>query len=35
MKPEVDTKKIREALEAGEQLDFAYLADRGRHLNIK
>ena len=34
MKPEVDTKKIREALESGEELDFAYLADRGRHLNI-
>ena len=35
MKPEVDTKKIREALESGKELDFAYLGERGRHLNIK
>ena len=35
MKPEVDTKAIREALESGKELDFAYLGERGRHLNIK
>lgn len=32
---EPDSKKIREALNDGEKLDFAYLEERGRHLNIK
>jgi len=32
---EPDSKKIREALKEGEQLDFAHLEERGRHLNIK
>ena len=32
---EPDNKKIREALNDGENLDFAYLEERGRHLNIK
>jgi len=32
---EPDNKKIREALNDGEDLDFAYLEERGRHLNIK
>lgn len=31
---EADTEKIRKALEAGEKLDFAYLAERGTHLKI-
>ena len=32
---EPDNQKIREALKEGEKLDFAYLEERGRHLNIK
>lgn len=35
MKPEVDNKKIREALDAGQTLDFAYLGERGKRLSIK
>lgn len=35
MKPEIDTKGIRDALEAGMELNFAHLEERGRHLNIK
>lgn len=35
MKPEIDTKKIRAALEDGLALDFAHLAERGQHLNIR
>jgi hypothetical protein len=30
-----DTKRIREALERGELLDFASLLERGRHLRIR
>lgn len=30
-----DTDKIREALEAGEQLPFAHLGERGTHLRVK
>ena len=30
-----DTDKIREALEAGEQLPFAHLGERGVHLRVK
>lgn len=32
---EPDGKKIREALKDGQELDFAHLEPRGRHLNIK
>lgn len=32
---EADTKAIREALEAGQQLPFAHLGDRGSSLRIK
>lgn len=32
---EIDTEKIRTALENGEQLDFAHLEERGEHLRIK
>jgi hypothetical protein len=32
---EPDTDKIREALEGGEQLDFAKLKERGEHLVIR
>lgn len=32
---EKDTGKIREALESGEQLDFAKLKERGEHLVIR
>ena len=32
---ETDKDKIRKALEAGEQLDFAELKPRGRHITIK
>lgn len=35
MKPEIDTKKIRAALEDGLALDFAHLGERGQHLNIR
>lgn len=35
MKPEPDNKKIREALDAGQKLDFAHLEERGKHLSIK
>jgi hypothetical protein len=35
MKPEIDTKKIRAALEDGLALDFAHLGERGTHLTIK
>lgn len=34
-KPEPDKEKIRAALEAGEELDFAHLEERGQHLNIR
>lgn len=30
-----DTDRIRKALEAGEQLDFAVLSERGTHLHIR
>ena len=33
--PSSDTDKIRKALNAGEQLEFAYLGERDVHLNIK
>ena len=32
---ETDKEKIREALEKGEQLDFAELKPRGKHISIK
>lgn len=32
---EPDSKKIRDALNDGEELAFAHLEERGRHLNIK
>lgn len=32
---EDDNNKIREALKNGEELSFAHLEERGRHLNIK
>lgn len=32
---EPDNDKIRQALKDGEDLPFAYLEERGRHLNIK
>ena len=32
---ETDKEKIRKALEAGEQLDFAELKPRGKHITIK
>ena len=32
---EPDSKKIRDALNDGEELVFAHLEERGRHLNIK
>lgn len=35
IKYEDDKKKIREALENGEKLDFAYIGDRGESLRIK
>lgn len=35
VKLEPDTDKIRKALNDGEDLSFAYLEERGRHLNIK
>ena len=35
MEPKTDTAKIREALEAGEVLEFAELAERGTHLSIR
>lgn len=35
VKLEPDTEKIRKALNDGEELDFAHLEERGRHLNIK
>ena len=31
---EPDTDKIRETLESGKELDFAYLEERGKHLRI-
>lgn len=34
-KPEPDKEKIRAALEAGEELGFAHLEERGQHLNIR
>lgn len=33
--PKADTKKIRDALAAGKELDFAVLEPRGVHLNIR
>lgn len=35
LKAEANTKAIREALTAGEELPFAHLEERGRHLTIK
>jgi len=35
MKPEIDTSKIRQELEDGKELSFAYLADRGRRLSVR
>ena len=35
MEPKTDTEKIREALEKGEQLDWAHLEERGVHLAIR
>lgn len=35
VKLEPDTDKIRKALNDGEELGFAHLEERGRHLNIK
>ena len=32
---EPDNKKIRDALLEGQELEFAHLEERGRHLNIK
>lgn len=32
---EVDNAKIRDALKEGQELEFAHLEERGRHLNIK
>jgi hypothetical protein len=32
---EPDNKKIRDALVEGQELEFAHLEPRGRHLNIK
>ncbi len=32
---EPDKQKIREALEAGKKLDFAHIAERGKHIKIK
>lgn len=32
---EVDNDKIRKALEQGEELPFAYLEERGKHITIK
>lgn len=32
---EADKDKIRQALKDGEELNFAHLEERGRHLNIK
>jgi len=34
-KPEADTKKIRDALASGKQLDFAHLEERGTRLNVR
>ena len=34
-KPEADTDKIRKALEQGKILTFAYLRQRGQHLNVR
>ena len=33
--PAPDNKKIREALAAGKELEFAHLMERGTHLNIR
>ncbi|PLS69306.1 MAG: hypothetical protein CV045_02850 [Cyanobacteria bacterium M5B4] len=35
VRPEINTAKVRKALEAGEQLDFAELEQRGKHIRIK
>jgi hypothetical protein len=35
LKPEPDTKRIREALEEGFELEWAHLEERGKHLSIK
>lgn len=32
---EPDKEKIRKALESGEELDFAHIAPRGKHIKIK
>lgn len=34
-KPEADKEKIRKALEQGYILDFAYLREKGQHLNVR
>ena len=33
--PKADTKKIRDALNSGKPLNFAYLEERGVHLNVR
>ena len=35
MRPEPDKEKIREALDAGQELEFAKLLERGTHLSIR
>ena len=35
LKPEPDTKAIRQALEEGFELPFAHLEERGVHLNVR
>lgn len=35
MKPEIDVARIRDELEKGEELPFAHLEERGRHLSIR
>ena len=35
LKPEIDTARIRDELEKGEELPFAHLEERGRHLSIR
>ena len=34
-RPEPDKEKIREALDAGQELEFAKLLERGTHLSIR
>lgn len=35
MRPEIDTERIRKELEAGQELGFAHLEERGRHLSVR